>query len=268
MVWKSIPTIGFWPAIIDLGKNTMRIALLEDEQEQAQHVQLIVTEGGHTCDSFPSGQSFLGAVLHRSYDLLILDWQIPDMTGIDVLKSIRAQINWAIPVIFLTQRDSEADIVCALDAGADDYLAKPARAAELIARINALVRRSNPDSEKEILKHGPFEINTQQRSVFLHGKELTLTDKDYDLTLFLFQNQGRLLTREVLLERVWGLTQDINTRTVDTHMSRLRRRLGLNPENGFRIKTIYQRGYRLEAMNTQSLEQTPEVIGVDQAANA
>lgn len=229
----------------------MRIALLEDQQEQAQHIQSILSERGHHCDSFPTGQSFLSAALHRSYDLMILDWQIPDMTGIDVLKSVRAQINWPIPVIFLTQRDSEADIVQALDAGADDFLAKPARAAELAARINALARRANPDNEKEVLKHGPFEINTQHRTISLHGEGLALTDKDFDLTLFLFQNQGRLLTREVLLERVWGMAKDINTRTVDTHMSRLRRRLGLNPENGFRIKTIYQRGYRLEAMKAE-----------------
>ncbi|MEC7816985.1 MAG: response regulator transcription factor [Pseudomonadota bacterium] len=231
----------------------MRIALLEDEPEQAQRIQSILVERGHQCDPFQTGQSFLGAVLHRSYDLMILDWQIPDMTGIDVLKQVRSQLNWAIPAIFLTQRDSEADIVQALDAGADDYLAKPARAAELVARINALARRSNPETEKEVLVYGPFEVNTHHRSINLHGEPLTLTDKDFDLTLFLFQNQGRLLTREMLLERVWGLTRDINTRTVDTHMSRLRRRLGLNPENGFRIKTIYQRGYRLEAIKAAEL---------------
>jgi DNA-binding response OmpR family regulator len=227
----------------------MHIALLEDATEQAQHIQAVLRESGHQCDAFSTGQAFLSAVLHKSYDLLILDWQIPDMTGIDVLKNVRAQINWNIPVVFLTQRDSESDIVCALDAGADDYIAKPAREAELVARINALARRSTAENEKEVLNYGPFEVNTQQRTIQLHGELLTLTDKDYDLTLFLFQNQGRLLTREMLLERVWGLTRDINTRTVDTHMSRLRRRLGLNPENGFRIKTIYQRGYRLEAMN-------------------
>ncbi|MGB2109508.1 MAG: response regulator transcription factor, partial [Marinobacter vinifirmus] len=109
----------------------MRIALLEDEHEQAQRIQTIVSEKGHHCDSFPTGQAFLGAVLHRSYDLMILDWQIPDMTGIDVLENVRAHLNWPIPAIFLTQRDSESDIVRALDAGADDYLSKPARAAEL-----------------------------------------------------------------------------------------------------------------------------------------
>jgi DNA-binding response OmpR family regulator len=239
----------------------MRIALLEDEQEQAQHIQAMLSELGHQCDHFPTGQAFLSAVLHRSYDLLILDWQIPDTTGIEVLEHVRAQLNWQIPVVFLTQRDSEADIVRALDAGADDYLSKPAREAELVARINALARRTNPDSEKEVLSYGPFRINTQQRTIQLHGETLTLTDKDFDLTLFLFQNQGRLLTRDMLLERVWGLVSDINTRTVDTHMSRLRRRLGLNPENGFRIKTIYQRGYRLEAMTTdktQDRSQNPD----------
>lgn len=114
-------------------------------------------------------------------------------------------------------------------------------------------------------------MNTQRRTITLHGDELSLTDKDFDLTLFLFQNQGRLLTREMLLERVWGLAREINTRTVDTHMSRLRRRLGLNPENGFRIKTIYQRGYRLESMQHQQADHTAmtgsELSETDRAAN-
>ena len=237
----------------------MRIALLEDEPEQSQHVQGIICESGHSCDAFETGQAFLSSVLHNNYDLLVLDWQIPDMTGIDVLKNVRAQINWPVPVLFLTQRDSETDIVSALDAGADDYIAKPARAAELIARISALSRRSQSAQNTAQLCFGPFVINTQQRSVELHSEALVLTDKDYELILFLFQNQGRLLTREALLERVWGLNRSINTRTVDTHMSRLRRRLGLNPDNGFRIKTIYQRGYRLEALSQQALShKSPE----------
>lgn len=226
----------------------MLIALLEDEQEQSQHIQAILAERNYQCDAFPTGEAFISAVLHHSYDLLILDWQIPDMTGIDVLKQIRDQLNWPIPVIFLTQRDSEQDIVRALDAGADDYLVKPARQAELTARISALARRISPDSDVKTFTFGPFVIDTQARSIHLHGEPLTLTDKDFDLALFLFQNQGRLLSRDALLQRVWGFTRDINTRTVDTHISRLRRRMGLNPENGFRIKTIYQRGYRLEAM--------------------
>ena len=242
----------------------MRIALLEDEHEQAQNIRWMLSERGHQCDTFASGQEFLGAVLHSSYDLMILDWQIPDMPGIEVLRNVRAQLEWPMPAIFLTQRDTEEDIVSALDAGADDYLAKPAREAELVARINALARRSNPDNDQAVLVFGPFHINTRQRSIHLHGQPLNLTDKDFDLTLFLFRNQGRLLTREMLLERVWGTMKNLNTRTVDTHMSRLRRRLGLNPENGVRIKTIYQRGYRLEVLKST---ESPQVMS-DSATHA
>jgi len=231
----------------------MRIALLEDELEQAQNIQALVenelAEGeSNTCDTFPTGQSFLSAITHNSYDMLILDWQIPDMDGIQVLKTLRSQFDWPIPVLFVTQRDSEEDVIKALDAGADDYLAKPTRPGELLARIRALLRRVSPDTDKQDLQFGPFAINTQSRTIYRHNEALDLTDKDFDLSLFLFRNQGRLLTRQVLLERVWGVSSEINTRTVDTHMSRLRRRLGIKPENGFRIKTIYQRGYRLEAV--------------------
>lgn len=243
----------------------MRIALLEDELEQAQNIQNLLAERSYQCDSFETGQTFLSAVTHRSYDLLILDWQIPDMSGIEVLRNVRTQMDWPIPVVFLTQRDSEEDVVKALDAGADDYLAKPARPAELLARIGALARRSQPDSQKATLQYGPFQIDIRSRTIHLNDEELVLTDKDFDLTLFLFQNQGRLLTREMLLERVWGMTNDINTRTVDTHMSRLRRRLGIKPENGFRIKTIYQRGYRLEAMQSTSENSATDADSVPSA---
>lgn len=236
----------------------MRIALLEDEKEQARHIAGLLTQNHYECDVYAAGQSFISAVTHKTYDLLILDWQIPDMDGIEVLKHLRRNLSWPIPALFLTQRDSEQDIVRALDAGADDYLSKPARPDELIARIRALVRRSNPDADKEVVAYGPFQVDVSARTIHLHDELLTLTDKDFDLTLFLFQNQGRLLTREVLLERVWGLSRDINTRTVDTHMSRLRRRLGIKPENGFRIKTIYQRGYRLETVEPGSVSDSED----------
>lgn len=228
----------------------MHIALLEDEREQARNIQVLLTDHGYGCDVYHAGQAFLSGVTHKSYDLLILDWQVPDIDGIEVLQTVRRQLDWPIPVLFLTQRDSEEDIVTALDAGADDYLPKPARPSELIARIRALARRSNPDSEKETLNFGPFHIDTQTRAISLRDEVLVLTDKDFDLAVYLFRNQGRLLTRDLLLERVWGVSREINTRTVDTHMSRLRRRLGIKPENGYRIKTIYQRGYRLEAVDT------------------
>lgn len=227
----------------------MKIALLEDELDQAENLANLLIENGHTCNHFQSGKNFLYEVLHNSYDVLILDWHLPDMEGTEVLKQIRSEMNWRVPVLFLTSRDSESDIVTALDAGADDYLVKPARAGELLARVNALGRRSSSEAEEqEELEIGPYVINLSKRTIVSSGEDVTLTDKDFDLAVFMFQNIGRLLSRDYLLERVWGISSNINTRTVDTHVSRLRRKLNIKPENGFRIKTIYQHGYRLEKM--------------------
>ncbi|MCH2157374.1 MAG: response regulator transcription factor [Oleiphilaceae bacterium] len=225
----------------------MKIALLEDELSQAETLVAQLKENGHDCEHFETGKSFLYSVLHNSYDLLILDWQLPDIEGTEVLRQVRAEMNWRVPVLFLTQRDSEADIITALDAGADDYLVKPARIGELTARINALSRRLGTEqAEQEELEIGPYVINLSKRTIISSGEEVSLTDKDFDLAVFMFQNIGRLLSRDFLLERVWGISSNINTRTVDTHVSRLRRKLNIKPENGFRIKTIYQHGYRLE----------------------
>lgn len=228
----------------------MKIALLEDEVEQAKNLSALLTENKHSCDYFHTGKSFTYAVLHDSYDLLILDWQLPDVEGTEVLKTIRSELSWRIPVLFLTQRDSESDIVTALDAGADDYLVKPARPAELSARLNALGRRLSTEAEEhEELVIGPYVIDLNKRTILSSGEAVSLTDKDFDLAVFMFQNIGRLLSRDFLLERVWGISYDINTRTVDTHVSRLRRKLNIKPENGFRVKTIYQHGYRLERVS-------------------
>jgi len=228
----------------------MKIALLEDEVDQAKNLSAALIENQHACEYFHTGKSFIYAVLHNSYDLLILDWHLPDMEGTEVLKTIRSELSWRIPVIFLTSRDGEEDIVTALDAGADDYLVKPARPAELTARLNALSRRIGNDvDEQEALEIGPYIIHIGKRSIISSGEEVSLTDKDFDLAVFMFQNIGRLLSRDFLLERVWGISSDINTRTVDTHVSRLRRKLNIKPENGFRVKTIYQHGYRLERVS-------------------
>nr|WP_026180012.1 response regulator transcription factor [Hahella ganghwensis] len=225
----------------------MKIALLEDDPNLAEQLLGHLKDSEIMCKHYSTGKDFLYAVTHDSFDLLIMDWQLPDMEGIDALRKLRQQLDWPIPVLFLTQREAEEDIINALQAGADDYMVKPARPGELLARLRALVRRNQKEtSQSEEETFGPFRINHKRRTIHLHDEPLTLTDKDFELTTFLFENKGRLLSRKYLLERVWGVNSDINTRTVDTHMSRLRRKLGIKPENGFRIKTIYQHGYRLE----------------------
>jgi len=149
-------------------------------------------------------------------------------------------------VLFVTVRDSEQDIVFALEKGADDYMIKPARRQELIARVRALLRRAYPREEQKLLSFPPFEIDLQRNEVRREGAVIDLTPKEFELAVVLFRNIGRLLSRGHLQETVWGRTGDLHTRTVDTHVSQVRKKLDLRQETGYRVVPIYNYGYRLE----------------------
>jgi len=174
---------------------------------------------------------------------------VPDMPGIEVLEWLRRSVHDPVPVLFTTARDAEDDICAALKAGADDYVVKPLRKQELLARIDALGRRGRRrGSVQEKLELGDIVIDVGRREVTRAGVPVDLTQKDFDLAVFLFRNLGQLVSRGHILETVWGRSADLNTRTVDTHVSRLRSKLGLTPEHGWRLSAIYQHGYRLEAL--------------------
>jgi len=161
------------------------------------------------------------------------------------------------PNPFATARDEERDIVAALKAGADDYLVKPLRKEELLARISALARRSGGrTTPRAAFQVGEFEIDPDRRLIMRDGGPIELTQKDFDLATFLFRNVGNLVSRGHILETVWGRSPELNTRTVDTHVSRLRTKLGLLPENGWRLSAIYQHGYRLEQLNGNGADAT------------
>jgi DNA-binding response OmpR family regulator len=236
-----------------------RIALLEDDPEQSALVVSWLEDAGYCCQAFSRSKALLSSLGRESYDLIILDWHLPDMEGSDVLLEIRGRLECTVPVLFTTSRDSEADIVHVLERGADDYLVKPIRHMEFLARLNALFRRNSRIRENlEVLDFGAFTIDLAHRAISKNGKIIELTDKEYDLALFLFQNAGRLLSRGHVLESVWGRNPDLDTRTVDVHISRIRRKLQLTADSGWRLTTIYQHGYRLESVN-QALasEDTP-----------
>lgn len=229
---------------------SVRIGLLEDDLDQAALVKLWLTEAGHEVTAFHEGKPFLESVLNAPYDLLMLDWELPDLPGPEVLKTIREQLDWNIPVIFATQRDSEQDIVHALEAGADDYMVKPVKQRELIARSVALARRAGLiGNEPDEISLGHIKLYKPSQQAMVNGEEVKLTDKEFELIYYLMQNQGRLISRDHLLEKLWGKGQAIQTRTVDMHVSRVRKKLNINPAMGYRIKTIYQHGYRLEAIS-------------------
>lgn len=230
----------------------MRIALLEDEEHIAKLVSLWLEESGHQCTHFGDGRQLINALKQDSFDLLVLDWMVPEIDGEGVLRWARENLSWPIPILFMTQRDNEDDIVKILSLGADDYLTKPIREKEMLARITALARRANVLGTKETnLQFGDYSIDLSSNSVMRNGDPIKLTQKEFELVLFLFRNIGRIVSRGHMLESVWGHNKDINTRTADTHISRIRNKLGLVPENGWRISAIYHHGYRLEQLQNE-----------------
>jgi two-component system response regulator RegX3 len=234
----------------------MRIAILEDDPSQADLVRVWLAGVGHACHIFHRGSEFQRVMTRDSFDLLILDWELAKddpLNGEMVLTWVRANVRDNVPVLFATARVSEQDIVTALKSGADDYLVKPLRKHELLARVEALGRRARPQPRTtEAIKIGEFEIDLDRRSVLRSRQPVELTQKDFDLAVFLFRNVGNLVSRGHILESVWGRSPDLNTRTVDTHVSRLRAKLGLVPENGWRLTAVYQHGYRLETVAAEA----------------
>lgn len=230
----------------------MRIALLEDDPEQSQLVSLWLEAADHDCSRFTTAKAFMKTIMRESFDLLIIDWMLPDINGDEVVRWVRSNLDWPIPILFLTARDAEQDVVAALELGADDYMSKPAKRMELVARINALQRRLHRHHEEEgELDFGAYHLDTLTRSLRVNEVPVDLTTKEFDLALFLFKNAGRVVSRGHILESVWGSSAELNTRTVDTHVSRLRRKLDISEDNGWKLRAVYQHGYRLEPAQTE-----------------
>jgi DNA-binding response OmpR family regulator len=225
----------------------MRIALLEDDRDQAEVLKIWLEDAGHTISLFLKSAEFLRVLKHDSFDLMVFDWLLPEMTGLEVLRRIRAESQAGVPVMFVTQQDRECDIVEALGSGADDYMIKPVGRAELLARVNALGRRGAHITVDEFarLEAPPYSVDLGAKEISIHGRVVTLTRKEFELARFLFQNQGRIVSRAHILESVWGAGPAISTRTVDTHASRIRTKLKL-PEHDWSLSAVYQHGYRLE----------------------
>lgn len=236
----------------------MRIGLLEDDSSQIELISLWANEAGDNLKSYTTGRSFREAMSRENFDLLVLDWHLPDTTGIEELDWLRHERALSTPVIFITSRDSEESVIEALDHGADDYMVKPVKKGVTLARIKALQRRNSvaassldtdvyhhPENAAKIDVYAPYEINKQERTITVNGKTVKLTNKEFELAAYLFSNAGCLVSRDYLLESIWGTRADLNTRTVDTHVSRIRTKLGINPAIGWQLSSIYQRGYRL-----------------------
>ena len=228
----------------------MKIAVLEDDQSMAKMISIFLESADHSSETFNTGEIFIDRIQKDDFDLFLLDWELPDTNGIEILKWIRKNIGWEKPVLFMTGRDSKEDIVTALENGADDYMVKPVDRQEFLARVNALVRRiAAADHQLDKIEFDEFTIHISDRKISRAGTNIDLTPKEYELAVMLFKSGGRLLPREEILRTIWGIKAEINTRTVDTHISRIRKKLLLEPGNGWRLSSIYHHGYRLEHLS-------------------
>jgi two-component system OmpR family response regulator len=224
-----------------------KILLIEDDRETASYLAKGLTQEGHSVDSAVTGHDGLFRATEGSFDLIVLDRMIPGMDGLTVLKALRAA-NIATPVLILSALASVGDRIDGLESGSDDYLVKPFSFAELLARVNALLRRR--DSRLEPADHrltvGDLEIDPLSRSVKRAGKKLDLKPREYLLLEYFARNEGRVVTRTMLLEQVWDYHFDPGTNVIDVHVSRLRRKL----DEGFDkplLHTVRGAGYMLEA---------------------
>lgn len=235
----------------------LRIALLEDDESQRDLIERFLTQAGYLCSSFAQGKALRRSLTQESYDACLLDWEVPDLTGEELLVWMRSHMKEYLPVLFVTARAGEDDIVRALDAGADDYMIKPVGERELIARLGALLRRTRGrPSRSRYHEMMEFRFDLELRTLTRHGEAVKVTSKDFDVALFLLSNVGRLLSRGHIYEAVWGRSANISSRTVDTHVSRVRVKLGLVPEHGWQVTPIYQYGYRL--MHLPALSGAPD----------
>ncbi len=227
----------------------MYIALLEDEPTLAQEVSKLLTDAGHTVTVFADGHSIQRALLKNTFDLFVLDWHVPGPNGFEVLQHIRQNAKLQAPVVFLTSNNAEDQIVAALNAGADDYCSKPLRPIEFTARIQAVQRRMLPQAPAEPdgeLYEG-FVFNRIDRTVSIDGVAVNLTEKEFELCHLLFANIERPLARNRIMQEVWGREEDALSRTLDVHVSWVRRKLGIGAQGTrLRLNVVHGYGYRLD----------------------
>ncbi|KJJ95670.1 transcriptional regulator [Burkholderiaceae bacterium 26] len=228
----------------------MLVYLIEDDDSQSQYLQAVLSRAGYTVECYFDGADSLRAMRRFAPDLVVLDRRLPDIDGLEVLEWIR-RTYVDIPVVMLTNAALECDIVAALEAGADDYLIKPIKEGELVARIKSLVRRVKREAaKKDEQVFGMYTLNYKERAVHMGGQAVSLTPKEYEILELLVRNAGRLISREAVLNRIWGKVHDLtHSRSLDTHIYRLRQKLHLGPPSGVCLRVVYSHGYRLECLD-------------------
>lgn len=227
----------------------MRIAIADDQSEVREFVRTILQQAEYASAEFANGRQMIRALQLETYDLLLVDWNMPEQSGIDVIRWARSNLVPCPQIIIMTSRIDSNDIVLALEAGADDYIVKPEKQEVILARIRSALRRAMPQTvAARIQTYGDFTFDRSTNTVVAFGDAVALRPKEFTLAELFVKNSHRPLSRGYILQAVWNSVADLPTRTLDMHVSRVRTKLKLNPENGYRLQTVFGYGYRFEKL--------------------
>jgi DNA-binding response OmpR family regulator len=248
----TLTTTGHAPdeGKVAMVEQIMRVAIADDDEVVRKHFQALLQTRGYACSSFATGQEMITALQRDTFDLLVIDWNMPGLSGLDVLAWVGENVLVRPSIIMMTNRADKSDIVRGLDAGADDYIVKPEEDKIILARVDARLRDwKAADADLRRVSFGTYVFDKLENSVSVAGERVELTAKEFALARAFFENKHRPLSRAYILETIWNSVGDLQTRTLDVHVSRLRNKLKLKPENGFRLHTIFGFGYRLESFD-------------------
>lgn len=232
----------------------MKIAVLDQDIVQAKLVCETLKSGSHKCHAFTTISHISKQFLSEPYDILVVNLEFPD-DGMSIVQEIRQQISDTVPILCITGTHAEDKLIASLAAGANDYLVRPLRRRDLLTRIAVLVRQSYPtQTTGEQLTFGEYLFETARDRLTIAGKPVDVTKKEFDLALLFFRNLGRPLSRATIIESVWSGNSIELSRTVDTHVSRVRNKLKLTPERGYRLSPVYGFGYQLDELKASRPE--------------
>lgn len=228
--------------------NLIHIALVDDDNVFTAELEKFLGACGYAVSIYKNAQEFLVSLRHNECDLLLVGWSIPDLSGIEILEYIR-KFHPDMPAIMLTNRSANTDVVRGFEAGADDYMSKPVDTDILRQRIKSLLRRCklSVGNRRGPLAFGPYLLEPSSSTVFLGDEAIILPKREFDMAMLFFTNLNQLVSRQYLAATLWGKVVDYHSRTIDTHIARLRKNLKLNPASGISLNALYGFGYTLQA---------------------
>lgn len=226
----------------------MHVAVADDEPDIARDISSLLIDAGFTCDTYRDGDDLVAGLRRSTFDVVLLDWNMPGKTGIEVIRWAAENLDTPPAFVLLTSRSDPGDVVRGLEVGACDFIVKPEDGSVIIARIHAAARRGlTRPNQNPVQEYGKFIIDSARRAISVDGEEVKLTAKEFELAKVFFENLERPLSRNYLLGKIWGSSDKLETRTLDMHVSRVRSKLGLRPENGVVIQTVFGFGYRMNS---------------------